>query len=136
MKILINARRVLLEKCPRAVFEMPSGPGATLRARCLMIFLTSPVETDWIGGFIDVVRVCIEFATSLLVAWFPSGQLNFVARLVAKSSDLPGKSKTCPRWLFRRRFGGVLLISDLLILKIFVSPGFSSARKEPHADSL
>jgi len=78
------------------VLEKPSGPGALLRGRRFIMFLTSPSETGWIGGFADVFRIWIELATSRLVAGVPSGQLNCVARLIAKSSAFPEESKTGP----------------------------------------
>jgi len=75
-------------------------------------------------------------ATSKLVVGAPSGQLNCVARLIAKSSAFAGESKTGPCWPFGGRFGGFLLIRDLLILNIFESPGLSFPRKESHSEAL
>jgi len=100
------------------------------------MFLTSPGKTGWIGGFADVFRIWIELATSRLVAGVPSGQLNFVARLIAKSLASPEESKTGPYWPFSGRFGGFLLIRDLLILNIFESSGLSFPRKDSHSEAL
>ena len=57
----------------------------------------------------------LSWRTSKLVAGVPSGQLNCVAKLAANSSAFPGASKTGPCWPFNGRFGGFLLIRDLLI---------------------
>ncbi|KAL4107916.1 hypothetical protein QTP88_018185 [Uroleucon formosanum] len=42
------------------------------------------------------VEIGIGLVTSELVAWVSSGQLNSVAKLIAKSSAFPGESKTGP----------------------------------------
>lgn len=81
-------------------------------------------------------RIWIELATSKLVAGVPSGQLNCVAKLAAKSSAFTRESKTGPCWPFNGWFGGFLLIRDLLILNIFESPGLSFPRNESHSAAL
>lgn len=74
--------------------------------------------------------------TSESVAGVPIGHLNYEAKLVAKSSVFPGESKTGPNSPYRGWFGGLLFISDLLVLNICVSLGFKFARKDFHLYSL
>lgn len=60
------------------------------------MFFTSPRKIYWMGDFANVFRIGIGLVTSELVAWVSSGQLNSVAKLIAKSSAFPGESKTGP----------------------------------------
>jgi len=71
---LVSVRKVSSEECRRAVLKIPSDQSTLLRGSCLMMFLTSPGETGWIGGFVEVFRICIELATSRLVTGVPYGQ--------------------------------------------------------------
>ncbi|CAI6363876.1 unnamed protein product [Macrosiphum euphorbiae] len=95
---------------------IPSGPVALFHGSRLIMSCTSPSDNGWTLDLAVECRVRIEPVTRSFVDGVPSGQAKWATKFAAKSSSLPGASKTGLCGLFSGRSGGLLFIRDLLNL--------------------